>query len=141
MIGLIVAVLIVLIASALCSGSEAALFSTPLLEARKLAQSNTRSALALLAIREKMNRPITTIVILNNVANIVGSIIVGGIAASVLGQQWLGLFSGVLTFLVILLSEIIPKTLGEEYAGRISLLIARPVLSSHSPADPCGVEY
>ena len=39
-----------------------------------------------------------------------------------------GNFSGLLTFLVIIFSEIIPKTLGERFATRISLWAARPVL-------------
>lgn len=128
MIGLLIAIGMVLLSSALCSGTEAALFSVPLLKVRKLAQSNKPSALALFSIREKMNRPITTIVILNNVVNITGSIFVGGLATSVLGNKWLGLFSGILTFLIIIFSEIIPKTLGESYAERISLTVARPVL-------------
>lgn len=126
---LILAVFIVLLSSALCSGSEAALFSVPLVKVRQLAQSNHKTAQTLLTIRENMSRPIATIVILNNIANIVGSIVVGRIAADVLGSQWLGVFSGVLTFLVIIFSEIIPKTLGERFAERISLLVARPVYS------------
>lgn len=127
MFQLTIAVLIVLLSSALCSGSEAALFSVSLIKVRQLAQSKKAAALALLAIRENMSRPIATIVILNNVANIVGSIVVGSIAADVLGSRWLGLFSGILTFLVIIFSEIIPKTLGERYADRIALYVARPV--------------
>ena len=122
------AVLIVLITSALCSGAEAALFSVSTLRVRQLAETSNRTARALLTIRENMSRPIATVVILNNVANIVGSIIVGSIATDVLGSRWLGLFSGVLTFLVIIFSEIIPKTLGERYAERIALLVAQPVL-------------
>lgn len=124
---LIIAVLIVLLSSALCSGSEAALFSVSLIKVRQLAQSKKAAALALLAIREHMSRPIATIVILNNVANIVGSIVVGSIATNVLGSRWLGLFSGILTFLVIVFSEIIPKTVGERFADRIALYVARPV--------------
>lgn len=128
MIQLLIAVLIVLISSALCSGAEAALFSVPLVRVRQLGETRKPAALALLKIRQKMSRPIATIVILNNVANIVGSIVVGGIATQVLGSQWLGVFSGLLTFLVIIFAEIIPKTLGERYAERIGLIVARPVL-------------
>lgn len=124
---LITAVLIVLGSSALCSGCEAALFSVSLVRVRQLAQSNRPAALTLLRIREHMSRPIATIVILNNIANIVGSIIVGGIAARALGSEWLGVFSGMLTFLVIIFSEILPKTLGERYAEQIALIVARPV--------------
>ncbi len=128
MLLLLVAVIIVLLSSGLCSGTEAALFSVPVVKVRQLVESNKKGSPALLSIRENMSRPIASIVILNNVANIVGSIVVGGIATDVLGSRWLGLFSGVLTFLVIILSEIIPKTLGEQYAEKISLLTARPVL-------------
>ena len=127
MLMLLIAIGIVLLSSAICSGSEAALFSVPIVKVRRLAQSNRSSALALLSIREQMNRPIATIVILNNIANIVGTSVVVRVATAVLGSQWLGLVSGILTFLVILFSEIIPKTVGERYSDRIALVIARPV--------------
>ncbi len=127
MFQLILAILMVLISSGLCSGTEAALFSVSLLRVRQLAESNDPRAKALLSIKENLNRPIASIVILNNIANIGGSIAVGSIATAVLGDAWLALVSGVLTFLVIIFSEIIPKTLGERYAERIALLAARPV--------------
>ena len=127
MLELVTAVLIVLCASALSSGTEAALFSVPLVKVRQLAQSKKPSARALLTIRQNMSRPIASIVILNNIANIVGSIVVGRIAAVQLGSEFLGLFSALLTFLVIIFAEIIPKTLGERFAETIALTVARPV--------------
>ena len=127
MLKLLIAIGIVLLSSAICSGSEAALFSVRLVKVRRLAQSKRPAALALLSIRERMNRPIATIVILNNIANIVGTSVVVFVANEVLGDRWLSLVSGILTFLVILFSEIIPKTIGERYADQIALVIARPV--------------
>jgi CBS domain containing-hemolysin-like protein len=127
MFKLVSIVLIVLCGSAICSSSEAALFSVSPIKVRQLAQSRTPSALALLAIREKMNRPIATLVILNNVFNIIGSIVIGSTAATLLADTWLGLFSAFLTFLIIIFGEIIPKTLGERYAESLALLIAVPV--------------
>jgi CBS domain containing-hemolysin-like protein len=120
-------VFIVILGSAICSGSETALFSVSTLRVRQLAQSSHPSAVALLAIRENINRPIATLVILNNVFNIVGSIVVGNLAIQVLGDQWLGLFSGILTFLIIIFGEIIPKTVGERYCEQIGLFIAIPL--------------
>ncbi len=125
---LIMAVLAVLLASALCSGAEAALFSVPIVKVKSLIQDKRKGSKALASIRENMGRPIAAIVVLNNIANIVGSIVVGGLAAEVLGSHWIGVFSGVLTFLVIIFSEIIPKTLGEKYSETIALLVAPPVL-------------
>jgi CBS domain containing-hemolysin-like protein len=127
MLKLAIAILIMLLGSAICSGTETALLSVPLLKARQLAQSNKPPAVALYAIRQQVNRPIATIVILNNLFNIVGSITIGSIAAQVFGDALLGVFSGVLTFLVILLGEILPKTLAERYAIPISLAVAIPV--------------
>jgi len=127
MLQLLIVVIFVISGSALCSGIEAALFSVSTLKVRQLAQSKNPSAVALLAIRENMNRPIATIVVINNIFNIVGSIITGSIARQVLGDTWLGVFSGVLTFLIIIGAEIIPKTVGERYAEPISLFIAIPL--------------
>lgn len=127
MFALVIAVLIVLSGSAICSGTEAALFSVSTLKVRQWVQVNKPSAKVLLAIRENMNRPIATIVILNNIFNIVGSIVIAQIAESVFGDTLLGIFSGILTFLIIIFGEIIPKTLGERYAESISLLTALPV--------------
>ncbi|MBW4556952.1 MAG: hemolysin family protein [Trichormus sp. ATA11-4-KO1] len=127
MLQLVIIVFVVILGSAFCSGTETALFSVSPLRVRQLAQSHNPSAVALLAIRENMNRPIATIVILNNIFNIVGSILTGNIATQVLGDIWLGIFSGILTFLIIIFGEIIPKTIGERYAEPIALLAALPV--------------
>lgn len=127
MFKLAIAVFIMLLGSALCSGTETALLSVPTFKARQLAQSRKPRALALLAIRQKINRPIATIVILNNLFNIVGSIVIGSIASDVFGDTLLGIFSGLLTFLVIVFAEILPKTLAEQYAQPIALAVAMPM--------------
>lgn len=125
---LAIAVFIVIIGSALCSGIETALLSIPLLKARQLTQTQpSPAATALLSIRQHVSRPIATIVILNNIFNIVGSIVVGRLAATVFDNTGLGLFSAGLTFSIILLAEILPKTVGERYADTIGLMVAIPV--------------
>ncbi len=128
MIQLVIGVFIVIIGSALCSGTETALLSLPLLRARQLTQNRpSPAAIALLTIRQQVSRPIATIVILNNIFNIVGSIVVGRLAAAVFDNAGLGIFSAALTFAIILLAEILPKTVGERYAETIGLTVAIPV--------------
>ncbi len=127
MAALVGAILAVLIGSGLCSGTETALLSVQEVRVRQRAAEGGRAARALLEIKEHLARPISAIVVLNNIFNIVGSIAVGTIAAQVFGQQWVGVVSGVLTFLVILFAEILPKTLGERYAEQVSLAVALPV--------------
>ncbi|MGB7085339.1 MAG: DUF21 domain-containing protein, partial [Phormidesmis sp.] len=132
MIQLAIAVFIILLGSALCSGIEAALLSVPLLRARQLAQASpnhrpSQGALALLAIRQRVSRPVATIVILNNIFNIVGSIVVGRMAATLFDNTGIGIFSAALTFAIILFAEILPKTIGERYAEMIGVAVAIPV--------------
>ena len=126
--GLIILIcFIVILFSALCSGTEAALFSISEVKARTRAQDGDKSAIALKQIQEHMGRPIAAIVIMNNIANITGSMIIGKLAADKLGT-WEGVFMGVFTFLVIICAEIIPKTIGEKYNDPLAFWLARPVL-------------
>lgn len=127
MLALIVVVTVVLLGSAFCSGTETALLSISPIKVKQLAQSKKPTALALANIRLHINRPIATIVILNNIFNIVGSISIGSMTSKVLGDTWLGVFSGILTFLIIIFGEIVPKTLCQRYAEPVCLLVAIPV--------------
>jgi len=126
MLALIIVVAIVLLGSAFCSGTETALLSISPIKVRQLAQSKRPAALALANIRLKVSRPIATIVILNNIFNIIGSIVIGSLAADLL-NEWFGIFSGMLTFLIIVFGEIVPKTLSQRYAEPICLFIAIPI--------------
>ncbi len=127
---LIFVVLIILSGSALFSCVEAALFSISLCQAKVLAEKKKRGSASLVAVKTNIRRPITVIVILNNAFNVVGSIIVGAMAANLLGGIWIGVVSAILTFLVIIVGEIIPKTIGENYAEPIALFVAAPLLAS-----------
>ena len=128
MIKLAIAFLVVIIGSGLCSGIETALLSIPLLRAQQLAQNKSSpSAIALLNVRKHVSRPIATIVILNNIFNIVGSIAVGAFAEDIFDSTGVGIVVALFTFSVILFAEILPKTLGERYAETIGLLVAIPI--------------
>ncbi len=141
MLTLILAILVVLVGSGLCSGSETALLSVPLVRARQLASEGGRAARALLTLKQEIARPISAIVVLNNVFNIVGSIAVGMIAAAEFGDAWVGVVSGVLTFLVILFAEILPKTLAERYAERVAVAIALPLRAITTLLTPIVVMF
>ncbi len=128
MIELALSVLVLLCASALASGTEVALFSVPYGMVLSSVSQKKRGALALQRIKDDMARPIMTIVIINNISNIVGSIVIGAMAARMLDSSQLGLFSAGLTFLVIVYAEIIPKTVGDRFCTSIALNMATPVL-------------
>ena len=117
----------IVIASGLCSMTEAAVLSLPLVRARILKEQNRKNSTSLLFVKENISLTIAAIVILNNAINIVGSIYIGHQVAQRFGNQWLGLASTVLTLSIIIIAEIIPKTIGERYKVSISLFLARPL--------------
>lgn len=105
--------------------TEAAVLSIPFIRVRILAEQKAKGSRDLLFIKENIHRAVATIVILNNTINIVGAIFVGQMVANIFGNQFLGIFSAVLTFAIIILSEAIPKTIGEHYKVRVSLRTAK----------------
>ncbi len=125
MINLIILVISVLFASGLCSMVEAAMLSLPLVRARILFEQKKKGSKDLLIIKENINTAIATIVILNNSVNIIGSIFVGQQVLSIFGNRWLGVSSACLTFLIIVIAEVIPKTIGEHHKVSVSLASAK----------------
>lgn len=106
--------------SFLCSLLDLALLSTREIELVRRAEQGEAGALRLLAIkRERIDDAISAILTLNTIAHTIGATLAGAEAAIVFGDAWIGVFSGVLTFVVLVLTEIIPKTLGNAYASRL----------------------
>lgn len=117
---LIVYVSLALGISFLCSVLEAALLSTRDMELARRADEGDAAAKRLLSIRrERTDDAISAILTLNTIAHTVGATMAGAQAAVVFGDHMVGVFSGVLTFLVLVVTEIIPKTLGTVYASRL----------------------
>ena len=124
---LVIAVLLLLISSAICSGTEAAIFSLPITKARQLAE-RSRNGKIVHAIRDNPARPISTLVIFNNLANIVGTYFVAYLATDALTGSVQAWFPFLLTAMVIIFSEIIPKTVGERLSITVFSFMARPLM-------------
>ncbi len=125
MIGLFVLIVAVLFFSGLCSMTEAAVLSLPLVKARMLYDQKKKGSIDLLYVKENIHFAIATIVIINNSINIVGSIFVGHKVIEIFGNRWLGISSAFLTLLIIVISEVIPKTIGEHHRVGVSLAGAK----------------
>ncbi|MBU2887877.1 hemolysin family protein [Gilvimarinus agarilyticus] len=101
--------------SFLCSVAEAVLLSVTSAYSSLLAQEGKRSGLLLSKLTQDVERPLAAILTLNTIAHTIGAAGAGAQATVVFGNAYLGLFSAVLTLLILVLSEIIPKTLGAYY--------------------------
>ncbi len=128
MFALILSSVVVLALAAFASGSEAALFSVPYPKVKAMVAARKPGSRALLKIKDNMTYPIGTIVIVNNIATIVGSSVEGVVAHHVFGSVGLSVFVACFTFSVIVFAEIVPKTLGESYAASLAPIVAPPVL-------------
>ena len=124
-------VLIVIFGSALCSGVEAALLAVNPLRIHELAARSKplRGVKRLAKLRQRLGRTLTVLVIANNGFNIFGSLMLGGFAAFVFEKRGIGgvalpLFSIGLTIFVILLGEIVPKSIGSRFAIQVSIASA-----------------
>lgn len=101
--------------SFVCSVLEAVLLSISPSYIAQLRQQEHPAANSLLALKEDIDRPLASILTLNTIAHTIGAATAGAQAAVVFGSQWLGVFSAVLTLGILVLSEIVPKTIGATY--------------------------
>lgn len=102
--------------SFLCSIAEAALLSvTPsYVESMRSKRPKHAERLRLLKL-ENVDRSLAAILTLNTIAHTVGAILSGAKATVVFGSAWFGLFSAIMTLMILFFSEIVPKTLGAVY--------------------------
>lgn len=112
---LILFVMLAIGVSFLCSILEAVLLSiTPsFVEASE--EDNPKLAEKLRSLRADIERPLAAILSLNTIAHTVGATGAGAQAAVVFNDTGVGIFSAVLTLGILVLSEIVPKTLGATY--------------------------
>jgi CBS domain containing-hemolysin-like protein len=80
-----------------------------------LEKAGKPSGAALRRLKDDINSPLAAILTLNTVAHTVGAAGAGAQAVAVFGSAWVGVASAVLTLLILVFSEIIPKTLGAQY--------------------------
>ncbi len=107
--------------SALCSMLEATLLSTPLSFITGLEDQGVKGAGRLKKLKQNPDRPISAILCLNTIANTVGASIVGSLVYEVYGDAIVGVFSTVFTLMILVFSEIIPKTIGTSYWRTLAL--------------------
>ena len=102
--------------SFVCSLCEAVLLTLTRSDAELMSRRGNKAGDRLRAFKESIDRPLAAILTLNTISHTVGAAGVGAQSAIVFGSAWLGATSAVLTLLILVVSEIIPKTLGATHA-------------------------
>lgn len=112
--------------SFLCSLLESVLMSTPLSFINMKEEEGDKNAAIFLKLKQNIDRPIAAILSLNTIANTIGAAGVGQQSSIVFGSEWFGAVSAVTTILILVFSEIIPKTIGTSYWKKL-LPLARVI--------------
>lgn len=113
--------------SFLCSILESVLMSTPLSYITMREDSGYKIATVFKGYKMDNGHPIAAILSLNTIANTIGAAGVGAQATQAFGSQWFGLVSAITTILILIFSEIIPKTIGTTYWRRLMGFTARTI--------------
>lgn len=121
---LITYILIALLFSFLCSIAEAVLLSVTSTHVAVMEKEEKPAAALLQRLKQKVDQPLAAILTLNTIAHTIGAAGAGAQAAVVFGSAWVGVVSAILTLLILIFSEIIPKTLGAYYWRELAPITA-----------------
>jgi len=111
-----------LFVSFLCSIMEAVLLSTPQAFLIVKIEKGNLWAKSFSDLKNNINKPLSAILSLNTVAHTIGAAGVGVQAVKVFGEASFGIVSAVLTILILVITEIIPKTIGARYWRNLAMI-------------------
>ncbi|MCM1386878.1 MAG: hemolysin family protein [Bacillus sp. (in: Bacteria)] len=117
----LIALLILVLLSAFFSSAETAFTTVNQVRLRTLAQEGSKRASRVLSILEQYSKMLSTILIGNNIVNISASSVATTFAIRTWGSYMVGVVTGILTLIILLVGEIVPKTWAMVNAERISL--------------------
>jgi magnesium and cobalt exporter, CNNM family len=135
--------------SFMCSILEAALLSfTPSFLKMKTQEGKTYAA-TLAEIKKDIDQPLIAILTVNTIAHTVGAILVGneagklaiegGFDLSFLGFNFVAIVSAIMTLLILIISEIIPKTIGATYWKKLGPFTAISLKAMIFPLKYTGI--
>lgn len=110
--------------SAFFSSAETAFSTVNRVRLRTLAEEDHKGAIRVLAILDQYGKMLSAILIGNNIVNLSASSLMTTFAISLWGNKAVGIATGILTFVILMFGEIIPKTWAMQRAEPIALLFS-----------------
>ncbi|WP_026236134.1 CNNM domain-containing protein [Pontibacter roseus] len=134
---LILYLVIALVMSFLCSLLEASLLSVTPSHANVISKEKPALGKDLLHFKNNIDMPLAAILTLNTFAHTIGAAGVGAQAQIIWGEKYLTLVSILLTIVILILTEIIPKTLGANYWRQLTPFTVQTLkIMIYSPLYP-----
>ena len=123
----ILILIVLLILSGFFSSAEMALFSISRTRAKYLAKKGGRLQLLILKMKEDPHRLLTTILIGNNLVNIGAAAIATALAINMFSSYAVGLTTGVMTLLILVFGEVLPKSIATRNNVAIAKITVLPL--------------
>ncbi len=120
----LIVLFLLLVFSAFFSSAETALSSLGKVKLRALEEEGRKHAKTLNKVMNNYDRVITTILIGNNIVNLSASSLATTLTIRIWGNVYISLATGILTFLVLIFGEIVPKTWARRNCEKLSLSFA-----------------
>ena len=126
-IALLCVLVVLLLFSAFFSSAETALTTVNKIRLRTLVEEENKKAIVLNNVLNNSRKMLSTVLIGNNIVNIAASSIATIFTQSLLSDIFISVGVGILTLLIIIFGEIVPKTVASMHADEMALKYAKPI--------------
>ncbi len=119
--------IILLFLSGFFSASETALVSLSKIRLRSMVDEGVKNAKLIEKVLSNQSKLISTILVGNNLVNIGASALATSFTIEFFGDEWIGVVTGILTFLVLIFGEITPKTFSTQKSESVCIWVIKPI--------------
>ena len=123
----IIVLFILILLSGFFSSAETTIISVNKIKIRSMVEENVKNAALVAELTDNSRKFISTVLIGNNIVNISASALATTFVARVFGNIYIGIGTGVLTLLILVFGEVLPKTIASMHSESIALAYA-PIL-------------
>ncbi len=123
----LLAIVVLILLSAIFSGTEAAFLAASRAKLHSLSKEGNKRAILVSALKEKMEKVIGTLLICNNLVNILASALATGVLISLVGEAGVVYATAVMTILIVVFAEVVPKFYAMRHSEGFAMGIA-PIL-------------
>ena len=120
--------IVLILLSGVFSGAEIALTSLSPAKVRMMKEDGKITSKAIVKLKNSPQKLLIAILIGNNLVNILATVIATVWGMKFFGSNAIGYVTGILTFVVLVFGEIVPKTFAQKYSKSFSKFIALPLL-------------
>ncbi|MBR6485856.1 MAG: DUF21 domain-containing protein, partial [Lachnospiraceae bacterium] len=124
----LIILVVLLILSAFYSGAETALTTASEVKLTTLADEGNKKAKRVLLLLDKKSKMLSAILIMNNIVNIAASSLVTAMALRLWNDAYVALAAGILTLLILIFGEIMPKTIATIHNEGLALAFSGPIM-------------